>query len=139
MIEIINLPKDATGFVVVTPVGGELYYYSHKDNYEEALEKAKEGSCKIVVSLGEPGYINVNTIGEGSTQEGRGTDTTYYEITKEEYDRITSYPNWRAELRNRCEANMSDSVRYGYGFYGCGLVERDGKCYYYVSTGNSCD
>lgn len=138
MIEIINLPEDATGFAVVTPVGGELYYYTHKDDYEEALEEAKEG--KIVVSLsGEPGYINVNTIGEGSTQEGCGTDTTYYEITKEEYDRITSYPNWRAELTHRYNAKMSDSVRYGYGFYGCGLVERDGKCYYYVSIGNSCD
>ena len=79
--------------------------------------------------------------GEHFTRYGCGVNSHYYEITKEEYDRITAIENYKSELTAEIESQLSDSIRLGYGFYGCGLTEDTdkGKCYYFEKIGNSCD
>lgn len=85
--------------------------------------------------------LKVETIKDGDrfTRHGCGTNTTYYEITKAEYERITAVENYRGELNSTYEANMDDSIRWGYGFYGCGVAKVDDKYYYTVCIGSSCD
>ena len=85
--------------------------------------------------------INIQIIkdGEKFTRHGCGIDDTYYEITKEEYDRVTSIENYQGELNREYEDKMSDIIRWGYGFYGCKVVKSNDKYYYVVSIGNSCD
>ena len=85
--------------------------------------------------------INIQTIegGDSYIYPGCGIDTYYREITEDEYKRVTVIEGWRGILNAEYEANMSDAIRYGYGFYGCGVCESNGKYYYYTKTGNSCD
>lgn len=79
--------------------------------------------------------------GERFTRNGCGTTDYYYEISKEEYERIKAILNYRAVLNQWYEEDMDDCVRHGYGFYGCCIVEntQKGKYYYIITLGNSCD
>ena len=87
--------------------------------------------------------INIQTIkdGERFTRHGCGTNETFYEITQQEYDRVTSIEGYQGELNREYEEKMDDCIRWGYGFYGCRLARNNetGKCYYVVCIGNSCD
>lgn len=79
--------------------------------------------------------------GDFFVDRGCGTNTSYYEISKEEYDRITAIEGWKGKLTAEYEERMSDAIRWGYGFYGCGLwhdTSKD-KYYYNVTIGSSCD
>lgn len=64
-------------------------------------------------------------------------DTVYHEITAEEFGRLASMkPEDRnEELYNRCPS----VIKWGYGLYGKGLQEKDGKHYIYYVCGSSCD
>ena len=43
------------------------------------------------------------------------------------------------EVDDEIEKNLSDSVKYGYGYYGHRLLEEDGMYFLGTITGNSCD
>ena len=77
--------------------------------------------------------------GERKQDRGAGTTTYYAEISKDEYERIISTPNYKAELNRSFESQAGDSIMYGYGFYGCDVVEKDGKFFFKKTIGNSCD
>lgn len=68
-----------------------------------------------------------------------GTHTDYYEIPKKEYERITAIDDYKAKMNAEYKAKMPDWIRWGYGFYGVNVCEMDGKYYYTVCTGNSCE
>lgn len=74
---------------------------------------------------------------KGFTVNGCGTNTFYKEISKEEYDRLSVmiYEEVDAEI----EKNLSEAVRYGYGYYGHRLLVEDGMYFLGTTTGNSCD
>ena len=74
---------------------------------------------------------------KGFTLYGCGTSTFYKEINKEEYDRLStmSYGEVDKEIKN----NLSDSIIYGYGYYGHDLLEENGMYFVGRTTGNSCD
>lgn len=57
------------------------------------------------------------------------------EITKEEYERLSKCENLNAEI----EPTISDIWRYGYGWYGCRLLEHDNRYYIEHNIGSSCD
>ena len=63
--------------------------------------------------------------------------TVKSEITEAEYKRYASTPygEWRKEV----EATIPDHWRYGYGWYGCAPMEKDGKFYLVHTIGSSCD
>lgn len=87
-------------------------------------------------------YIKLPEIlkdGDRFNRRSAGTTSHYYEISKEEYDRITATPNYSCELDKSFKHTASDSILWGYGFYGCDVVEVDGKYYYKECIGNSCD
>ena len=147
-----NVPVELKeGFVLVNHQCGKLWYWSHYDTYEDAIKnKDNDGVHRIVVSVtGDAGYIKLPEIlkdGVYFTRKGSFTTTSWYEISKEEYDRITGLPDWKRELKSACIAGLSDSVRYGYGFSDCGLSmgpEDDEKLkdkYFYTkSIYSSCD
>lgn len=92
-------------------------------------QKRGEKVDKVQSLKNEPSFVNRNC----------GTNTFYYEISKEEYERITAMDNWQGVINEWAERDMSDSIRWGYGFYGCGLRTMDGKYYYTETIGNSCD
>lgn len=78
--------------------------------------------------------------GEIFTRNGCGTTDYYYEISKEEYERIKAIPNYRGVINSWIEETMSDDIRYGYGFYGCDVLEgKDNKYFYCYTIGNSCE
>lgn len=86
--------------------------------------------------------INIQTLenGEHFTSHGCGVNSHYYEISKEEYERVTAVEGYKGKLDSEYESTMSDAIRWGYGFYGCNVVaDSDGKYYYMVKIGNSCD
>lgn len=87
--------------------------------------------------------INIQTLenGETFTRYGCGTNDHYHEISKEEYERVKSFENYRGKLNAEYEETMSDAIRWGYGFYGCRVWKDDEKNKYYfvVTIGNSCD
>ena len=58
------------------------------------------------------------------------------EITKEEYEAAKADKNKMDELENKY---ISVSCRCGYGLYGTGLQEKDGKYLLWYDTGESCD
>jgi len=64
-------------------------------------------------------------------------DRVYHEIEKEDYERLARMkPEDRNdELYKRCPS----CIKWGYGLYGKGLVEKDGKHYIYYVCGDSCD
>ena len=68
-----------------------------------------------------------------------GVREDFYEISKEEYERVKGIEDYQTKLNREYEAIMDDCVRWGYGFYGCKLAEKDDKYYYVVCIGNSCD
>ena len=74
---------------------------------------------------------------KGFTVSGCGTSTFYKEISKEEYDRLSAMTYW--EVESEIEKNLSDSIRYGYGYYGHKLLEENGMYFLGTTTGNSCD
>ena len=75
--------------------------------------------------------------GDSFTSAGRYTSTHYREITKTECERLQkmSYGDRTAEIK----AELSDSIKYGYGYYGHALCEKHGKYYLGIESGNSCD
>ena len=73
------------------------------------------------------------------TTHSAGTHTDFYEISEEEYKRITAIDNYRGKLNSEYEARMPVGFRWGYGFYGANVTDIDGKYYYTISTGNSCE
>lgn len=85
----------------------------------------------------ETGKYDIPTI--GFTKPGFSTSTGYHEITQEEFDRLSAmtYGERSAEI----EKGLSDSIKYGYGYYGHDLWKNpeDGKCFLGITSGNSCD
>lgn len=77
--------------------------------------------------------------GEIITSRMGGLTTKYYEITKEEYERITSKADYKRELEEAYKSTASDSILWGYGFYGCDVVMMQGKYWFSVCIGSSCD
>lgn len=73
------------------------------------------------------------------TTHSAGTHIDYYEISEEEYNRITGIDNYRGKLNTEYEKRMPDSVRYGYGFYGANVVKREKRYYYTLCLGNACE
>lgn len=59
------------------------------------------------------------------------------EITKEEYDEYAKLTD--AELNAMQEKRISDVWRWGYGWFGCGIEEKDGKYYFWNKIGSHCD
>ena len=43
------------------------------------------------------------------------------------------------EVDKEIENNLSDSIIYGYGYYGHDLLQENGMCFVGTTTGNSCD
>ena len=83
-------------------------------------------------------YYDANGVPfKGFTIRGCGTDTFYREISKEEYDRLSAMAY--GEVDAEIDKNLSDSVKYGYGYYGHRLLEEDGMYFLGTTTGNSCD
>ena len=74
---------------------------------------------------------------KGFTVYGCGTSTFYKEISKEEYDRLSSMTY--GEVDKEIKDNLSDSIIYGYGYYGNDLLEENGMYFVGRTTGNSCD
>ena len=74
---------------------------------------------------------------KGFTIQGSTTSTFYKEISKEEYDRLSSmsYGEVDREIKN----NLSDSIIYGYGYYRHDLLEENGMYFLGTTTGNSCE
>ena len=72
-----------------------------------------------------------------SGYHGEGVRSYYREISQAEYDRLSglSYK----ELDNLVESTLDQAVLCGYGYYGCGLLQRQGKYYLYINKGTSCD
>ena len=60
------------------------------------------------------------------------------EITKEQFDRALKYRNGYL-TKEDMEVVFDESERYGYGVYGGGVIERDGKYYVRFSLGSTCD
>lgn len=59
------------------------------------------------------------------------------QINREEYER---YSNMAVgDFHREVEAGISDSWRWGYGWYGCYLMEEDGKYYIIHKIGDTCD
>lgn len=59
------------------------------------------------------------------------------EITKEDYELLTGLaPDKR---RSEIKSRIPESIRLGYGLYGYGTREEDGKCYITYTCGDSCD
>ena len=87
--------------------------------------------------------INIQILEDGDNyvSGGCGVSTYYYEISKEEFDRVKSIEGWQSKLTAEYEETMDDSIRYGYGFYGCGICESmtNGQYYFFTKIGNSCD
>ena len=81
--------------------------------------------------------LKINFIAGGETYSDRGyIVSTYTEISEEEYQRLSEIPNLTYEY----EQTLSDAIRCGYGFYGCGIIRRnDGKYFFYDKIGSSCD
>lgn len=82
------------------------------------------------------------TTADGQTKRiieapGSAVSTNYSEITKEEYDRYKAmeYRDFTKEI----ESNLSPSIIWGYGYYGCCLMEYEGAYWLGIKTGNSCD
>lgn len=71
---------------------------------------------------------------------GFGTSTHYTEISEEEYQKYAAMEH--RELYEYVRDNViSDSIRWGYGYYGCDLYvdPEDGTKFLGVTSGNSCD
>ena len=83
--------------------------------------------------------VNILKDGERFVNRNGGTNAHYYEISKEEYLRIIAMDNWRGVIREWADRDMSDAIRWGYGFYGCDLRMMDGKYFYSETIGSSCD
>ena len=83
--------------------------------------------------------VNILKDGERFVNRSCGTNTHYYEISKEEYLRIIAMDNWRGVIREWADRDMPDFIRWGYGFYGCDLMMMDGKYFYSETIGSSCD
>lgn len=59
------------------------------------------------------------------------------EITKEQYKELSKLSE--GQLYGFVKKDIPDHWRYGYGWYGCRLVEKDDKFYIYHTIGDSCD
>lgn len=60
----------------------------------------------------------------------------YSKAEYEEFKKLEAEKKLNAEFsKNR----ISDSIRYGYGFYGVRLREENGKYYAILSIGSTCD
>jgi len=46
---------------------------------------------------------------------------------------------WKAGIREELTEDLSDAVRYGYGYGGAGITQKDGKYYHYIYIYNNCD
>lgn len=60
------------------------------------------------------------------------------EITKEEYDKLKKLPYSKQE-KELFPNGIPVDWACGYGYYGHGLIERDGKFYACFTIGSSCD
>lgn len=105
----------------------------------EGLFSCERWNCEFEKRGKKMDKVQLKKDGERFKNSGCGTNTFYYEITKEEYERITAMDNWQGVINEWAERDMSDSIRWGYGFYGCDLRTMDGKYYYTETIGNSCD
>lgn len=73
----------------------------------------------------------------GFNIEDCGIEESYHEISQQEFDHFKEIG--LAEMRKEIEANISPAIKYGYGFYGCGLFLVDGVPYRMIRSGSSCD
>lgn len=74
---------------------------------------------------------------KGFSEYGCGTSTHYKQISKEEYDRLSSL--CQGELNAEVEATLSVEQICGYGYYGSKLKALDGMYFLGNTLGNSCD
>ena len=82
----------------------------------------------------------VNYIKNGnsfSQAYGCGVVSIYSEISKEEYQRLIALS--KNELEKEITADLGQEIFCGYGYYGCGIAERDNKYYAFFNKGTSCD
>ena len=87
----------------------------------------------------EIGKINYLPHGASYVENGPGVNKLGFEISKEEYDRLSQFTN--AELDTFLESILPDDILWGYGFYGCKLVHDEEYDLYFFekSIGSSCD
>jgi len=68
---------------------------------------------------------------------GIGINTHYFEIPKEEYERLNAMD--RRQASEEVIESLLDSIKYGYGYYGhCLRIKKD-KYYIGIKVGSSCD
>lgn len=60
-----------------------------------------------------------------------------WEISEERYEELSKLDH--CDLLNTIEKEISEGWRWGYGWYGCDLIKRDGKCYIRHHIGSTCD
>lgn len=60
-----------------------------------------------------------------------------WEITEEEYKRLEAMSY--GERVEEIESKIGADWKYGYGYYGHSLIEKEGKYYIVHSIGDSCD
>lgn len=81
--------------------------------------------------------LKINYIQGGEVYSDHGyIVTTYREISEDEYKRLSNINNLTSEY----EQTLPESIRCGYGFYGCGAIRRnDNKYFFYERVGSTCD
>lgn len=75
--------------------------------------------------------------GKNFCDRGLGYSTNYNEISENEYTRLRNMSE--AERSAEIYFSISEAIKYGYGYYGYHLIEKNGEYYLGISSGNSCD
>lgn len=73
----------------------------------------------------------------GYTRRIGWADECYVEITKKSFDELKALTD--QEFLELIESGIDDSVKCGYGFYGCRLISSNGKYYIMRKFGGTCD
>lgn len=68
---------------------------------------------------------------------GIGINTHYFEIPKEEYERLEAMD--KREAGEEVENSLPSDIKFGYGYYGFCLRTKKDKYYLAVKVGNTCD
>ena len=79
----------------------------------------------------------VNLVIKGLQYMDVGHQLFTKKISKEEYDRLSAMSY--GEVDKEIKSNLSDSIIYGYGYYGHDLLQENGMYFVGTTTGNSCD
>lgn len=76
---------------------------------------------------------------KGFTRSGCGVSTHFYEIPKEEYERLSAMSY--GEVDNEVKSKLPESIKWGYGYYGHELFKDEEAGLYFLGKkiGNPCD